>query len=114
MRIDADADGDTLEIDTGCSGFLFFSGCSVSYDITVPAGTQVSVETISGTVSVAPTVNGADSQCAETTRIDSGRGSPALQAASSPVHVSSSASGGAPWERYRAGIRVVVMTAMLR
>lgn len=49
---DIDADGDTLEIDTGCSGFLFFSGCSVSYDITVPVGTQVSVETVSGMVSV--------------------------------------------------------------
>ena len=47
---DIDADGDSLEIDTDCSGFLFFSGCSVNYDITVPAGTQVTVETISGRI----------------------------------------------------------------
>lgn len=47
---DIDADGDRLEIDTECSGFLFFSGCSVNYDITVPAGTQVTVETISGRI----------------------------------------------------------------
>lgn len=47
---DIDAGGDRLEIDTRCSGFLFFSGCSVNYDITVPAGTEVTVETISGQV----------------------------------------------------------------
>ncbi|GAA1103786.1 DUF4097 family beta strand repeat-containing protein [Nocardiopsis metallicus] len=47
---DIDANGDRLEIDTGCSGFLFFSGCSVNYDITVPAGTEVTVETVSGRI----------------------------------------------------------------
>ena len=50
-------------------------------------------------VSVAPTVSGADSQCAETTRIDFGRGRSVLQAASSAVQVGSSASGGAPCDR---------------
>lgn len=45
---DISASGDRLDIDTGCSGILFFSSCSVNYDITVPAGTEVAVETISG------------------------------------------------------------------
>ncbi|WP_017580253.1 DUF4097 family beta strand repeat-containing protein [Nocardiopsis valliformis] len=49
---DIDAEGGTLEIDTDCSGFLFFSSCSVHYEITVPAGTRVALETISGKVSV--------------------------------------------------------------
>ncbi|WP_017586438.1 DUF4097 family beta strand repeat-containing protein [Nocardiopsis ganjiahuensis] len=47
---DIEAEGGQLEIDTDCSGLLFFSGCSVNYDITVPAGTRVTVETVSGRI----------------------------------------------------------------
>jgi hypothetical protein len=49
---DIEAEGDSLEIDTDCSGLFFFSNCSVNYEITVPAGTRVAVETVSGTVAV--------------------------------------------------------------
>ena len=55
---------------------------------------------------VAPTVRGASSQCAEITRIAVGfAGRSADQPASSRVHTSSSANGGAPWLRYITGIR---------
>src|SRR3954464_16048737 len=50
-------------------------------------------------------VSGASSQWADTTRIDFGRGSAADQAASWPGQVASSVSVGAPWPRYRVGIR---------
>src|SRR5689334_14928479 len=48
-------------------------------------------------------VVGASSQCAETMSTASGRGRVADQSLSSLVHVSSSASGGAPWLRYSTG-----------
>src|SRR5437764_782304 len=51
-------------------------------------------------------VSGADSQCAETTRIASGRFKPWAQALSSADQTGSSINGGAPWLKYRAGRRV--------
>ncbi len=42
---------------------------------------------------------GASSQCADTMSTELGRGRSLDHAASSPVHVVSSASGGAPWLR---------------
>ncbi|GHC80780.1 hypothetical protein GCM10007079_19980 [Nocardiopsis terrae] len=47
---DVDADGDTLAVDTDCDGFPFFTTCAVDYEVTVPAGTRVTVETVSGGV----------------------------------------------------------------
>src|SRR5579863_3364521 len=43
----------------------------------------------------------------------SGRGSAAAQADSSPGQIGSSASGGAPWLRYTAGIRLLLMAIVL-
>jgi hypothetical protein len=54
---------------------------------------------------------GAFSQWAEMTRIDSGRGRALAQADSSPGQIGSSASGGAPWLRYTAGIRLLLMAS---
>jgi len=62
-------------------------------------------------VRVALTEVGAFSQCAEMTRIDSGRGSAFAQVASSPGQIGSSASGGAPWLRYTAGIGLLLMAS---
>ncbi len=47
---DIELSGDTLELETECSGLMFFSVCSVNYDVTVPAGTRVTVETVTGTI----------------------------------------------------------------
>ncbi|MFE1168566.1 DUF4097 domain-containing protein [Nocardiopsis sp. NPDC058789] len=49
---DIEAEGGTLEIDTECSGLPFFSSCSVDYEVTVPAGTRVTLQTVSGRVAV--------------------------------------------------------------
>src|SRR3989442_14653142 len=46
------------------------------------------------------------------TRIAFGRGSTAAHAASSPGQIGSSTSGGAPWPRYRVGMRSVLMATM--
>src|ERR1035438_2935140 len=51
--------------------------------------------------------SGACSQWAEIIRMLSGLGRSVDQVASSLVQVRSSASGGAPWLRYRTGIRLV-------
>jgi hypothetical protein len=53
-------------------------------------------------------VSGAASQCADTTRIAAGRGSSADQLTNSDTHLSSSTSGGAPWDRKSAGITDLV------
>ena len=42
--------GDELRIDGECSGLSFFSTCSIDYEITVPEGTEVQVETVSGDI----------------------------------------------------------------
>ncbi|MEE2036993.1 DUF4097 family beta strand repeat-containing protein [Nocardiopsis sp. CT-R113] len=47
----AEADGDSLDVEAACQGVLFFGGCVVDYEITVPEGTEVNVETISGRIS---------------------------------------------------------------
>ncbi|GAA0568607.1 hypothetical protein GCM10009546_34160 [Actinomadura livida] len=52
-------------------------------------------------------LSGASSQWADTIKIAFGFGIPADQRASSSVHTGSSASGGAPWLRYKTGIRVM-------
>jgi hypothetical protein len=62
-------------------------------------------------VVVAASVVGADSQWADTMRIDDGLSSEADQSASSRVHTGSSASGGAPWLRKIAGIRLSVSSS---
>ncbi len=62
---------------------------------------------------VALTETGAFSHCADMTRIDSGRGRAADQADSSPGQIGSSASGGAPWLRYMAGIGLLLIAANL-
>ncbi|MFD3683762.1 DUF4097 domain-containing protein [Nocardiopsis sp. NPDC058631] len=49
-RDGAEADGDTLEVEALCQGVPFFGGCAVDYEITVPEGTEVNVETISGRI----------------------------------------------------------------
>ncbi|MEU0239581.1 DUF4097 family beta strand repeat-containing protein [Nocardiopsis sp. NPDC006198] len=57
-REGAEADGDGLEVEAVCQGIPFFGGCAVNYEITVPEGTEVTVETVSGRIS-AENVNGA-------------------------------------------------------
>jgi hypothetical protein len=60
-------------------------------------------------VRVAPMASGASSQCADTIRIAVGRGMSFAHAASWPGQIGSSASGGAPWLTYSAGMRMVLM-----
>ncbi|GAA1454444.1 DUF4097 family beta strand repeat-containing protein [Nocardiopsis tropica] len=57
-REGARADGDGLEVEAVCQGVPFFGGCAVNYEITVPEGTEVTVETVSGRIS-AENVDGA-------------------------------------------------------
>ncbi|CAL9346604.1 hypothetical protein SUDANB121_00391 [Nocardiopsis dassonvillei] len=49
---DIETDDGELRIDADCSGVWFLEGCSVDYDIAVPAGVEVQVETVSGEVTV--------------------------------------------------------------
>lgn len=48
---DIDTEDGVLSIDAECFGVWFLGGCSVDYEIAVPAGVEVQVETISGQVS---------------------------------------------------------------
>lgn len=42
----------SLGVEAQCGGISFFHSCSVDYDVTVPQGTQVKLETISGQITV--------------------------------------------------------------
>ncbi|MFL1376853.1 MULTISPECIES: DUF4097 family beta strand repeat-containing protein [unclassified Nocardiopsis] len=53
----------TLSIEADCTGVWFLGGCSIDYDIAVPAGVEVQVETIGGEV----TATGLDSGVEVTT-----------------------------------------------
>lgn len=47
-----EVDGDVLDVEAECDGIPFFGSCAVSYEITVPEGIRVDVETVSGRISV--------------------------------------------------------------
>lgn len=51
-RESVEESGDRLDIETRCSGPLFFSRCSVEYAIRVPEGVFLTLETVSGDVQV--------------------------------------------------------------
>ncbi|WP_150239955.1 DUF4097 family beta strand repeat-containing protein [Nocardiopsis quinghaiensis] len=44
-------DGEALRVEALCVGVPFLSGCAIDYEVAVPAGTEVIVETISGEIS---------------------------------------------------------------
>lgn len=47
-----DERGDTLRVDAHCGGFSPFGVCNIDYDVTVPEGTSLDLNTISGQVTV--------------------------------------------------------------
>lgn len=49
---DIDEDGDALSVEALCLGVPFFGGCRIDYEVAVPEGTAVTVETVSGRISV--------------------------------------------------------------
>ncbi|MFJ9553519.1 DUF4097 family beta strand repeat-containing protein [Nocardiopsis sp. NPDC101807] len=57
-REGVEADGDGLQVEAACQSVPFFGGCAVDYEITVPEGTAVTVEAVSGRIR-AENVNGA-------------------------------------------------------
>lgn len=54
---DVEANEDSLDVEVSCDGLRFFGSCSMDYEISVPEGTAVTVETVSGRISV-ENVNG--------------------------------------------------------
>ncbi|OOC53898.1 MULTISPECIES: DUF4097 family beta strand repeat-containing protein [Nocardiopsis] len=49
---DIETSGDALQVEALCLGVPFLGGCRVDYEVAVPEGTAVTVETVSGRISV--------------------------------------------------------------
>jgi DUF4097 and DUF4098 domain-containing protein YvlB len=49
---DIEEDGGSLRVDALCLGVPFFGGCRIDYEVAVPEGTAVTVDTFGGRVSV--------------------------------------------------------------
>lgn len=49
-RESVDRSGDGLALESRCGGLSFFAQCSIDYDIAVPEGVAVTLETVSGSV----------------------------------------------------------------
>lgn len=48
---DVHENGDGLQVKASCAGIPFFGGCAIDYEVAVPVGTSVTVDTSSGRIS---------------------------------------------------------------